>query len=122
MLDFHNSDEAGRTASSGKMWENVRKPVMADNSRKWLKGMTQDQIIDFESVAGESLTALGYPLEFVGKTCPRAATTPPPWPRSTRRTSASGRRARRALAEDAAARKPQEDLLARIRSRTAQPA
>ena len=32
--------------------------------------MTQDQIIDFESVAGESLTALGYPLEFVGKTCP----------------------------------------------------
>jgi hypothetical protein len=123
MLDFHNSDEAGRTASSGKMWENVRKPVMADNSRKWLKGMTQDQIIDFESVAGDSLTALGYPLEFVGKTCPARSYDDA----AVAALDAENKRlkgtAREELSpEDAAARKPQEDLLARIRSRTAQPA
>ena len=123
MLDFHSSDEAGRTAASGKMWENVRKPVMAGNSRKWMQGMTQDQIIDFESVAGESLTSLGYPLEFVGKTCTARsydAAALAALDAENRRLKASARE--ELSAEDAAARKPQEELLAAIRSRTQQAA
>ncbi|MBK1714559.1 sulfotransferase family protein [Rubrivivax gelatinosus] len=118
MLDFHASDEAGRTASSGKMWENVRKPVMAGNSRKWLEGLSQDQIIDFESVAGESLAALGYELEFVGKSCEARRYDA----QAVAALDAENRRlkgvARQELSPaDAAARKPQEDLLAEIRSR-----
>jgi len=119
MLDYHGSEEADRTASSGRMWENVRKPVIAGNSRKWRTQMSEDEIIDFESVAGHSLAELGYEPEFVGRS------------REARRydeaalaaLDAENRRRKAQAREslppaDAAARKPQEDLLAEIRSRT----
>jgi len=123
MLVFHSSDEANRTAASGKMWENVRKPVMADNSRKWLKGMTQDQIIDFESVAGESLTALGYSLEFVGTTsAARSYDAAALAALDAENKRLKGAAREELSAEDAAARKPQEELLAAIRSRAQQAA
>ncbi|MBK1687099.1 sulfotransferase family protein [Rubrivivax gelatinosus] len=118
MLDYHGSEEADRTAASGRMWENVRKPVIAGNSRKWLAEMRTDDIVDFESVAGASLTDLGYELHFVGQD------------REARRYDAAAlaaldaeNRRRKTQARetlppaDAAARKPQEDLLAEIRSR-----
>jgi len=118
MLDFHSSEEASKTAASGKMWENVKKPVMASNTKKWLKGMSQDQVIDFESVAGRSLVELGYDLEFVGKRAlARHYDTA-----ATAALDADNRRLKAAVKEalspeDAAARKPQEDLLASIRAR-----
>jgi len=118
MLDFHESEEANKTAASGKLWENVKKPVMATNTKKWLTGMTPDQIIDFESVAGRSLMQLGYELEFVGRS--QAART---YDAEAKAALDADNRARKATVkeelppEDAAARKPQEDLLASIRSR-----
>jgi len=118
MLDFHSSEEAGRTAASGKMWENVRKPVMASNTKKWLQGMSADQLTDFESVAGPSLLELGYELEVVGKQAAARAHDA-----ATIATLDAENRQRKAAVkqalppEDAAARKPQEDLLASIRWR-----
>lgn len=120
MLDFHASEEASKTAASGKLWENVKKPVMATNTKKWLKGMTQDQVIDFESVAGRSLEQLGYGLEFVGQ---QHATRS--YDAATKAALDADNRKRKAVvkeelpAEDLAARKPQEDLLTSIRSRLA---
>ena len=118
MLDFHSSAEASKTAASGKLWENVKKPVMASNSKKWLEGMSREQVIDFESVAGHSLVELGYDLEWVGKRMPARDYDAA----DTAALDADNRRLKAEMketlpAEDAAARKPQEDLLASIRSR-----
>jgi hypothetical protein len=118
MLEFHASEEASKTAAGGKMWENVKKPVMATNTKKWLKGLTRDQIADFESVAGSSLVELGYDLEVVGKVMPARqhdAAATAALDAENRRLKAASRE--ELSAEDAAARKPQEDLLAAIRSR-----
>ena len=62
MLKYFESGESRRTAHAGKMWENLEKPVLSSNSRKFLKGLTREQLIIFESVAGDMLDALGYPL------------------------------------------------------------
>jgi len=118
MLDFHQSEEASKTAASGQMWANVRKPVMASNSKKWLKSMSRDEIIDFESVAGRSLTELGYDLEVAGKQEPVRSYDAS----ALAALDAENRRRKAAVKEelspeDAAARKPQEDLLAAIRAR-----
>lgn len=118
MLDFHQSEEASKTAAGGKMWENVRKPVMASNTKKWLTGMSRDEVIDFESAAYRALVELGYELEIVGRG------TPPRGYDTAARAALDAENKRRKAAsredlspEDAAARKPQEDLLAAIRSR-----
>ncbi len=118
MLEFHRSEEASRTAASGRMWENVKKPVMASNTRKWLAELTRDQLIDFESVAGASLQELGYDL---------AIPVDPARPRhydvsTVAALEAENRRLKGEVRatlppEDLVARKPQEDLLASIRAR-----
>ncbi len=60
MLDFHESDEAKRAASSSELWGNVVKPVMTDNTNKFLREMSAEDIGIFELVAGDVLDALGY--------------------------------------------------------------
>jgi hypothetical protein len=60
MLEFHESDEAKRAASSSELWGNVVKPVMTDNTNKFLREMSQDDIRIFELVAGDVLDGLGY--------------------------------------------------------------
>jgi hypothetical protein len=123
MLEFHESEEAGKTAASGKLWENVKKPVMATNCKKWLKGMTTEQIVDFESVAGKSLTDLGYALEFVDKQQPARQ-----YDAAAKAALDAENRQRKAAVkeelppEDLAARKPQDDLLSSIRARLVTPA
>jgi Sulfotransferase family len=118
MLAFHESDEASKTAASGKMWENVKKPVMATNTKKWLAGMSTEQVVDFESVAGQSLDELGYDLELVGQTHERRQ-----YDGAVTSSLDAENKRRKALVkeelppEDLAARKPQDDLLASIRSR-----
>lgn len=118
MLDFHESDEASKTAASGKLWENVKKPVMATNSKKWLKSLSAEEVVDFESVAGESLVQLGYELAVVNKQQPARAYDA----EAKARLDAENRQRKAAVKEtlppeDLAARKPQDDLLASIRSR-----
>jgi Sulfotransferase family len=60
MLDFHESDEARRAAKSSDLWGNVVKPVMTDNTNKFLREMHEDDIRVFELVAGDVLDGLGY--------------------------------------------------------------
>lgn len=60
MLDFHESSEAKSAAKSSELWSNVVKPVMADNSNKFLKEMSAEDVRTFELVAGDVLDALGY--------------------------------------------------------------
>jgi hypothetical protein len=60
MLEFHKGDEAKRAAESSALWGNVTRPLMKDNTRKFLREASTDDLRIFESVAGDVLDALGY--------------------------------------------------------------
>jgi len=60
MLNFHQSNEATSAASSSSLWGNVTKPIMKQNTKKFLKQATDEEIMIFELVAGDVLDALGY--------------------------------------------------------------
>lgn len=60
MLNFYKTDEAKRAAESSQLWSNVTTPVMAGNSRKFLKEASAADLRIFEWVAGDVLEALGY--------------------------------------------------------------
>lgn len=63
MLNYADADESKITASSGKMWSNLTKPLMRNNSQKYLKELSQEDLVIFESVAGNTLEKLGYQRE-----------------------------------------------------------
>lgn len=63
MLDYAESTESKLTAASGKMWSNLTRPVMRENTRKFLKELSFEDLVIFESVAGDTLEALGYARE-----------------------------------------------------------
>jgi hypothetical protein len=60
MLDFHNSEEARRAASSSALWDKLTHPVMVNNTGKFLRESSEEEISIFESVAGHVLDRLGY--------------------------------------------------------------
>jgi hypothetical protein len=62
MMDYARSDESKETASSGVMWGNLTKPVMKDNTQKFLRELSKEDIAIFESQAGDTLQTLGYSL------------------------------------------------------------
>jgi hypothetical protein len=59
-MEYHQSDESKETANSGLMWQNVVKPVLSDNHNKFLKELSEEDILIFEQVAGDTLEKLGY--------------------------------------------------------------
>jgi Sulfotransferase family len=65
MLEFYKSDEARRAAESSELWGNVVRPIMADNTRKFLRDASEEDIRIFESMAGDVLGALGYDRLYV---------------------------------------------------------
>ena len=62
VMDYYKSKESANTAVAGKMWANVTKPILKDNTRKFLRELVPEDIAIFESVAGGVLQRLGYPL------------------------------------------------------------
>jgi hypothetical protein len=60
MLEFHRSQEADRTAKQSSLWSNLTKPLMSDNSMKFLRDMPQEHIRIIESIAGTLIDRLGY--------------------------------------------------------------
>jgi hypothetical protein len=60
MLEFHYSDEAKRAAESSALWDSLTKPIIRENTRKYLSETSQEDLIIFESVAGHVLDDLGY--------------------------------------------------------------
>lgn len=63
MLEYAEADESKITASSGKMWSNLTKPLMRNNSKKYLKELSHEDLVIFESVAGSTLEKLNYTRE-----------------------------------------------------------
>lgn len=65
MLEFFESGEAKRAASSSELWGNVARPIMKSNYGKFLTQSSPDDIRIFESVAGDVLDKLGYRRYFI---------------------------------------------------------
>lgn len=63
MLDFHHSKESQATANAGEMWENLTKPIIKDNTGKYRKELTLEEIGIFEAINHQTLTELGYELD-----------------------------------------------------------
>ena len=61
-LDYFSSDESKKTAAAGFMWSNLTKPILRNNTWKFMKEMTDDEISIFERVAGKELQEYGYRL------------------------------------------------------------
>lgn len=62
MLNYHKSNESLLTAGSGDMWKNVARPIIKTNQSKYKSELSQEEILTFEAVAGESLARLGYEI------------------------------------------------------------
>jgi hypothetical protein len=60
MLNFHTSNSSRITAAAGEMWANLEKPIMRDNTGKFLKSFEEGDLEIFEMVAGKTLQKLGY--------------------------------------------------------------
>ena len=60
MLNYAESKESKITAASGEMWSNLVRPVMKNNTRKFESELSYDDILIFESVAGNLLKELNY--------------------------------------------------------------
>jgi len=65
MLDFHKTKEAKNAAQSSELWGNVTSPILTNNSKKYKKEMSEEDVRIFESVAGTMLDCLGYERDFV---------------------------------------------------------
>jgi len=67
MLDFHTSKEAERSAKSSSLWENLSQPIKANNSKKFMKELTSDEIKIIESITGDVMDILGYERTLIKK-------------------------------------------------------
>lgn len=62
MMQFYESNSSKAAAAAGDMWKNLEKPVMQNNTNKYLKELSAEEIEIYEWVAGDTLQALGYQL------------------------------------------------------------
>lgn len=65
MLEYSKGGEARSTANASELWGNLTKPVLRDNTRKFLQEAGKEDIMIFEAVAGPVLEQLGYSRSFV---------------------------------------------------------
>lgn len=63
VVHFKKANQAGKTPL-------LQKPVQPDNAGKWRHQMSRSSIRAFESVAGDTLAQLGYPVETSAKPLP----------------------------------------------------
>ena len=117
MLEFYKSDEARRAAASSELWSNVVKPIMADNTRKFLRDASGEDIRLFESVAGDVLEALGYARLYVPRNGERVFTEADIRRFDEENLRLKGEALDRTNAEDLRRRDRQATLIEEIRSR-----
>jgi hypothetical protein len=60
VFEFYDSAESIRTADSGRMWSNLKKPIIQGNFGKYKKGLSVWEVEVFENIAGNTLEKLGY--------------------------------------------------------------
>lgn len=63
VMNYFDSEESKHTASSGFMWENLSKPIIKNNTKKYKSALSPYEIDLFEKIAGDLLMAFEYQLE-----------------------------------------------------------
>jgi len=63
MLRFFETKDAQKSARLSKSWENTGSPILTNNSRKYLSGLSQNEIRWVECITGELMDRLGYERE-----------------------------------------------------------
>ena len=63
MLRFHESDFSKRLAVPGGPRENLSKPLISQNARKYRTGLKQEQIRMIEAFLGDLMQSFGYTLD-----------------------------------------------------------
>jgi hypothetical protein len=66
MLEFHAGASAQNLAVKGGPRENLARPVMTENFRKYRKGLSRGQIRVVEAHVGDLMDRFGYPREYTG--------------------------------------------------------
>lgn len=64
MLHYYIGEEAKKSAESSSLWENLSKPILANNVGKYRCMLSNDDIIIIESLAEEMMHKLEYKLSF----------------------------------------------------------
>lgn len=70
MLEFHQSDHAQKLAVGGGPRENLGRPLMTENFRKYRKGLSRGKIKIVEAYNGDLMDRFGYPREYTGLRSP----------------------------------------------------
>ncbi|GIV34462.1 MAG: sulfotransferase [Chitinophagales bacterium] len=60
VLAYYKSPESRKTALAGRMWENVSRPIIKNNTGKYHDRLTNEEVAIFEGEAGDMLLRLGY--------------------------------------------------------------
>lgn len=63
MFDFFNTQEAKKSGSLSRAWQNTSSPIMRDNIGKFKTALKTPEITLFEAIAGRELDYLAYKLE-----------------------------------------------------------
>lgn len=63
MLNFHSQNHSKITAQQSKSWENLNKPIISSNSKKYLAGLSKLEIKCIESELASLMKFYQYPLE-----------------------------------------------------------
>ena len=118
MLEFHKSEDAAKASASSELWRNVANPVMRDNSRKFLKEASIDDVRIFEAIAGHVLDTLGYERSYLPKGR-EMSFSESDLDRFNRENQELKRKTMASVdPEDLKRRNMQDDLLAQIKSRS----
>jgi hypothetical protein len=63
MLEYHRAPETIANAQQTAAWENLARPVMTDNTRKWRGGLDNTEIALVEAVCAQEMAFFGYQRE-----------------------------------------------------------
>lgn len=66
MRNFHEADHAQNLAVKGGPRENLAKPLMTDNFRKYRKALSRGRVKMVEAHVGDLMDRFGYPREYTG--------------------------------------------------------
>ncbi len=70
MRNFHQAQSAQQLAVKGGPRENLAKPIMSDNFRKYRKGLSRGKIKIVEAYVGDLMDRFGYPRDCTGIASP----------------------------------------------------
>lgn len=70
MRKFHEGERSERLAVQGGQWQNLNKPLMTENFRKYRQGLSRGQVKIVEAYVGDLMDRFGYPREYTGPASP----------------------------------------------------